>query len=58
VIAYDPRADSHGAPCPLVLLDELLAESHVVSLQRDLPVSVRRLRQFRATVRGRGGFPC
>jgi D-lactate dehydrogenase len=33
VIAYDPRADSHGAPCPLVLLDELLAESHVVSLQ-------------------------
>jgi D-lactate dehydrogenase len=36
VIAYDPHADPQGAPCPLVPLDELLTESHVVSLHAPL----------------------
>lgn len=32
VITYDPYASPPQAPCPLLPLDELLAQSHVVSL--------------------------
>lgn len=36
VIANDPHADPQHAPCLLLPLDELLADSHVVSLHASL----------------------
>jgi D-lactate dehydrogenase len=43
VIAYDPHANPQDAPCPLLSLDELLVESHVVSLHAPLMAETRHL---------------
>jgi D-lactate dehydrogenase len=43
VIACDPHADPQHAPCPLLPLDRLLAESHVVSLHVPLTAETRHL---------------
>jgi D-lactate dehydrogenase len=43
VVAHDPHADARGAPCPLLSLDDLLHQSHVVSLHAPLTAETRHL---------------
>jgi D-lactate dehydrogenase len=43
VIARDPHANPQEAPCPLLSLDDLLRQSHVVSLHAPLTTETRHL---------------
>ena len=43
VIAYDPQANPQEAPCSLLPLDDLLRQSHVVSLHAPLTTETRHL---------------
>src|SRR5262249_17432813 len=43
VIAHDPHANPREAPCPLLSLDDLLRQSHVVSLHAPLTAETRHL---------------
>ncbi len=43
VVASDPHANPQQAPCPLLPLEELLAQSHIISLHAPLTAATRHL---------------